>query len=112
MLGCITANGKPMRLGSPPLLEVDVSHVSGEVQPRLWAALTEIASTQPTLSLRPDQDRNAALLGGPTPGLLHATIAQLALEPGMELEVGEARVAWREQLLGEAQADYAHKRQT
>lgn len=101
-----------MRLGSPPLLEIDVSPASGEDQPRLWAALTEITATQPALSLRSDRDGNTALLGGPTPDLLQAAIAHLALESAVELKVGEARVAWREQLLGEARIDHTHKRQT
>ncbi len=101
-----------MRLGSPPLLEVHVSHVSREAQPLLWAALAEIAFAQPTLSLRQDPEGSGALIGGPTPGLINEAIARLALEPGMKLEVGEAQVAWREQLLGEARVDYTHKRQT
>lgn len=101
-----------MRPGSPPLLEVDVSPVSDDAQARLWAAVAEIASTQPNLSLRPDEKRNAAILGGPTPSVLQATIAGIALETGVELEVGEARAAWREQLLGETRVDYTYKRQT
>ncbi len=45
------------------------------------------------------------------PSMLHAAITRIALETGMELEAGEARVAWRKRLLGEARVDYTHKRQ-
>lgn len=104
---------RPISLGglefAEPVITCVVEPESSDGRERLRAGLARVAAEDPTLRIREDQETGQWLLEGM--GELHLEVVQHRLESdlGLEVRVGEPRVAYRERVRkpgrGEAAVD-------
>ena len=79
---------------------------------KLFAALNKIKEEDPTVTLTIDQETREAILGGQ--GQMHLDLVKQRLQKefGIEMEMKNPRISYRETITSKASAEYRHKKQS
>lgn len=79
---------------------------------KLFAALNKMKEEDPTLKVEIDPDTREAVLGGQ--GQLHIDLVRdrISKEHGVEMEMKDPKISYRETITGRANAEYRHKKQS
>ena len=79
---------------------------------KLFAALNKIKEEDPTVALSIDQETREAILGGQ--GQMHLDLVKQRLQKefGIEMEMKNPRISYRETITSKASAEYRHKKQS
>ncbi len=79
---------------------------------KLGAALTRIAEEDPTLHVHRDGESGDTILSGIGESHLQITVERLKRKFGVDIELGEPKVPYRETISASAKAEGRHKKQT
>jgi len=79
---------------------------------KLGQALQRIVEEDPTLLVQRDQETGETILSGVGESHLHITVERLKRKFGVDIELGEPKVPYRETITGSAKAEGRHKKQT
>ncbi|MEZ5148512.1 MAG: elongation factor G [Bacteroidales bacterium] len=96
----------------PTVIELKVGPKSRKEQGKLGEALAKLANEDPSFNVRFDDETEETIVSGM--GELHLEIImdRIKEEFGVEVEIGEPSVAFRETLTREVESDYKHSKQT
>jgi elongation factor G len=81
-------------------------------QDKLGSALNRTLEEDPTLHVARDADTGETILSGIGESHLHITVERLKRKFGVEVELGEPKVPYRETITASAKAEGRHKKQT
>ena len=94
-----------------PILEVAIEPKTVADREKLDAALRELAAADPTYGFNVDQESGQTILGGADEQHLNRKVEAIMRTHGVEANVGQPRVAYRETIGRGAQITFMHKRQ-
>lgn len=96
----------------PTVIELKVGPKSRKEQGKLGEALAKLSNEDPSFNARFDEETEETIVSGM--GELHLEIImdRIKEEFGVEVEVGEPSVAFRETITNEIESDYKHSKQT
>jgi elongation factor G len=111
----LVADGTPVTAPLPtlptPVYAVAIAAAKQSDEDRLATTLQRLVIEDPTLSVRHDGSTGQTLLGGG--GETHVRVALARIErAGVDLEVEDMRVAYRETLAGSVEVEGRHKKQS
>ncbi len=96
----------------PTVIELKVSPPTKKEEEKLGAALRKLANEDPSFNVRYDEETNETIISGMGELHLEIIIDRLKHEFGVEAEVGEPSVAYREAITRSAEVNYKHQKQT
>lgn len=96
----------------PPVIELMISPKSRKEQSKLGEALSKLANEDPSFTVRVDDETEETVISGMGELHLEIIIDRLKHEFGVEVEIGEPAVAFRETITAEIESDYKHSKQT
>jgi elongation factor G len=96
----------------PPVLAVGIRPRTAGDDDKLMTALHRLAEEDPTLAVRRDADTHQILLSGMGETHLQVAAEKLARKFGVEIELEDVIVAYRETIEAPAQAEGRYKKQT
>ncbi len=96
----------------PTVIELKVGPKSRKEQGKLGEALNKLANEDPSFNVRFDEETEETVVSGM--GELHLEIImdRIKEEFGVEVEIGEPSVAFRETITAEIESNYKHSKQT
>ncbi len=108
--------GHPLYLESifipPTVIELKITPPSRKEEEKLGTALRKLSMEDPSFNVRFDDETNETIISGMGELHLEIIIDRLKHEFGVEAQVGEPSVAFRETITVAAEADYRHVKQT
>lgn len=96
----------------PSVIELKVSPPSQKEQQKMGEALKKLANEDPSFNVRVDDETNETIIAGMGELHLEIIVDRIKHEFGVELEVGEPAVAYRETITDEVESNYKHSKQT
>ncbi len=96
----------------PTVIELKVSPPTKKEEEKLGSALRKLANEDPSFNVRYDEETNETIISGMGELHLEIIIDRLKHEFGVEAEVGEPSVAYRETISKGADVNYKHQKQT
>lgn len=96
----------------PTVIELKINPKTRKEQSKLGEALGKLANEDPSFNVRFDDETDETIVSGM--GELHLEIImdRIKEEFGVEVEVGEPAVAFRETITSEVESEYKHSKQT
>ncbi len=96
----------------PPVIDLKVSPLKRNDRSKMGEALHKLANEDPSFAIRFDEETEETIISGM--GELHLEIImdRLKHEFGVDVEVGEPAVAYRETITAEVESNYRHVKQT
>jgi elongation factor G len=112
----LTTKDKPITLEPirfpAPSFSASVEAKSKADLDKLGQALQRIVEEDPTLLVQRDQETGETILSGVGESHLQITVERLKRKFGVDIELGEPKVPYRETITGSAKAEGRHKKQT
>lgn len=96
----------------PTVLELKIAPKSRKDQSKLGEALAKLSNEDPSFNVRFDDETDETIVSGMGELHLEIIIDRLLNEFGVDVEVGEPAVAYRETIVAEIESDYRHVKQT
>jgi elongation factor G len=96
----------------PTVIELKVSPKSRKEQSKLGEALGKLSNEDPSFNVRFDEETEETIISGMGELHLEIIIDRIKTEFGVEVEIGEPAVAFRETITIEVESDYKHSKQT
>ena len=96
----------------PTVIELKVNPKSRKEQGKLGEALSKLANEDPSFNVRFDDETEETVISGMGELHLEIIIDRIKEEFGVEVEVGEPAVAFRETITAEVESNYKHSKQT
>jgi elongation factor G len=108
--------GQPLHLESihipPTVIELKITPQNRKDQGKLGEALGKLANEDPSFNVRFDDETEETIISGMGELHLEIIVDRLKHEFGVEVEVGEPAVAFRETITTEIESNYKHSKQT
>jgi len=95
-----------------PVIDIAVEPKTKADQEKMGVALRKLAGEDPTLRLRTDEESGQTIISGMGELHLDIIIDRMKREFGVEANVGQPQVAYRETIKGEAQAEGKYVKQS
>jgi len=112
----LSAKGSPVSVEPPPatmpVLHVAIRPRSKGDEDKLMTALHRLGDEDPGLAVRRDDETHQTILSGMGETHLAVTVERLKRKFGVDVEIGEVDVAYRETITKPAQAEGKYKKQT
>jgi elongation factor G len=96
----------------PAVIELKVTPPSQKEQQKMGEALKKLANEDPSFNIRVDEETNETIIAGMGELHLEIIVDRMKTEFGVEVEVGEPAVAYRETIREEVESSYKHSKQT
>ncbi len=96
----------------PTVIELKIIPQKRKDQGKLGEALSKLANEDPSFNVRFDDETEETVISGMGELHLEIIVDRLKHEFGMEVEVGEPAVAFRETITAEIESNYKHSKQT
>ena len=96
----------------PAVIDLKVTPPTRKEQEKMGIALKKLSNEDPSFSVRFDDETNETIISGMGELHLEIIVDRLKHEFGVEVEVGQPAVAFRETITTEAECDYKHVKQT
>ncbi|MFA6125712.1 MAG: elongation factor G [Bacteroidales bacterium] len=96
----------------PAVIELKVMPPSQKEQQKMGEALKKLANEDPSFNVRVDEETNETIIAGMGELHLEIIVDRMKYEFGVEVEVGEPAVAFRETIQDEVESNYKHSKQT
>ena len=96
----------------PAVIELKVTPPSQKEQQKMGEALKKLANEDPSFNIRVDDETNETIIAGMGELHLEIIVDRMKTEFGVEVEVGEPAVAYRETIREEVESSYKHSKQT
>jgi len=96
----------------PAVIELKVTPPSQKEQQKMGEALKKLANEDPSFNVRVDEETNETIIAGMGELHLEIIVDRMKHEFGVEVEVGEPAVAYRETIQFEVESVYKHSKQT
>ncbi len=96
----------------PAVIELKVTPPSQKEQQKMGEALKKMANEDPSFNVRVDEETNETIIAGMGELHLEIIIDRVKHEFGVEIEIGEPAVAFRETINEEVESNYKHSKQT
>ncbi len=96
----------------PSVIELKVNTPSQKDQGKMGEALAKLSNEDPSFHIRVDDETNETIIAGMGELHLEIIIDRLKHEFGIEVEIGEPSVAFRETITEEVESNYRHVKQT
>ncbi len=96
----------------PTVIELKIAPSKRKDQSKLGEALGKLANEDPSFNIRFDDETEETIISGMGELHLEIIIDRLKHEFGVEVEVGEPSVAYRETITAEFESNYKHSKQT
>ena len=96
----------------PTVIELKINPVARKDQEKLIEALRKLTNEDPSFNMRYDDETNETIISGMGELHLEIIIDRLKHEFGLEVQVGQPSVAFREAITTEAESDYKHAKQS
>ncbi|GAB4319834.1 MAG: elongation factor G [Bacteroidales bacterium] len=96
----------------PTVIELKISPKTRKEQGKLGEALAKLSNEDPSFNVRFDDETEETIISGMGELHLEIIIDRLKDEFGVEVEVGEPAVAFRETITMEVDSNYKHSKQT
>jgi len=96
----------------PAVIELKVTPPSQKEQQKMGEALKKLANEDPSFNVRVDEETNETIIAGMGELHLEIIVDRMKHEFGVEVEVGEPAVAYRETIQFEVESAYKHSKQT
>ena len=96
----------------PTVIELKISPSKRKDQEKMGMALGKLANEDPSFNIRYDDETEETIVSGMGELHLEIIIDRLKHEFGVEVEVGEPSVAYRETITTEVVSNYKHSKQT
>ena len=96
----------------PTVIELKIGPKNRKDQSKLGEALSKLVNEDPSLTIRYDDETEESVISGMGELHLEIIIDRLKHEFGVEVEVGEPSVAFRETITTEIESNYKHSKQT
>jgi elongation factor G len=96
----------------PAVIELKVMPPSQKEQQKMGEALKKLANEDPSFNVRVDEETNETIIAGMGELHLEIIVDRMKHEFGVEVEVGEPAVAYRETIQFEVESAYKHSKQT
>jgi len=96
----------------PTVIELKIAPAKRKDQSKLGEALGKLANEDPSFNIRFDEETEETVISGMGELHLEIIIDRLKHEFGVEVEVGEPSVAFRETITAEFESNYKHSKQT
>ncbi|MEI7621020.1 MAG: elongation factor G [Candidatus Moraniibacteriota bacterium] len=95
-----------------PVIDIAVEPKTKADQEKMGLALRKLASEDPTLRLRTDEESGQTIISGMGELHLDIIVDRMKREFGVEANIGQPQVAYRETIKGEAQAEGKYIKQS
>ncbi len=95
-----------------PVIEIAIEPKSKGDQEKLGVALNRLAQEDPSFRVSSDEESGQTILKGMGELHLDILVDRMKREFGVEANIGQPQVAYRETLTQEADVDYTHKKQS
>ena len=95
-----------------PVIEIAVEPKSKADQEKLGVGLQRLAAEDPSFRVTTDQESGQTIMAGMGELHLDILVDRLKREFGVEANIGQPQVAYREALAGPVDIDYTHKKQS
>jgi elongation factor G len=96
----------------PAVIELKVTPPSQKEQQKMGEALKKMANEDPSFNVRVDEETNETIIAGMGELHLEIIVDRVKHEFGVEIEIGEPAVAFRETIQDEVESNYKHSKQT
>lgn len=96
----------------PTVIELKINPAKRKDQEKMIESLRKLTNEDPSFNMRYDDETSETVVSGMGELHLEIIIDRLKHEFGIEVEVGQPSVAFRETILTEAEVDYKHAKQT
>ncbi|TSA39241.1 MAG: elongation factor G [Porphyromonadaceae bacterium] len=96
----------------PAVIELKVTPPSQKEQQKMGEALKKLANEDPSFNVRVDDETNETIIAGMGELHLEIIVDRMKQEFGVEVEIGEPAVAFRETIHDEVESNYKHSKQT
>lgn len=96
----------------PSVIELKVSPPSQKEQQKMGEALKRLANEDPSFNVRVDEETNETIIAGMGELHLEIIVDRVKREFGVDIEIGEPSVAFRETIHDEVESNYKHSKQT
>ena len=96
----------------PTVIELKISPEKRKDQEKLGMSLGKLANEDPSFNVRYDDETEETIVSGMGELHLEIIIDRLKHEFGVDVNVGEPAVAYRETISGEIESNYKHSKQT
>ncbi len=96
----------------PAVIELKVTPPSQKEQQKMGEALKKMSNEDPSFTVRVDEETNETIIAGMGELHLEIIVDRVKHEFGVEIEVGEPAVAFRETINEEVESNYKHSKQT
>lgn len=96
----------------PTVIELKVTPPTHKEQQKMGEALKKLSNEDPSFNVRVDEETNETIISGMGELHLEIIVDRMKHEFGVELEVGEPAVAYRETITEEVVNNYKHSKQT
>ena len=96
----------------PPVIELKILPKNRKDQDKLGEALAKLSNEDPSFNVRFDDETEETVIAGMGELHLEIIIDRIKEEFGVEVEVGEPSVAYRETIVMEVESNYKHSKQT
>lgn len=96
----------------PTVIELKINTPNRKDQGKMGEALSKLANEDPSFKVRFNSETEETIISGMGELHLEIIVDRLKEEFGVEVEVGEPSVAFRETILAEVESNYKHVKQT
>lgn len=96
----------------PAVIELKVTPPSQKEQQKMGEALKKMSNEDPSFTVRVDEETNETIIAGMGELHLEIIVDRVKHEFGVEIEIGEPAVAFRETINDEVESNYKHSKQT
>ncbi len=96
----------------PPVIELKIGPQNRKDQDKLGEALAKLSNEDPSFNVRFDNETEETVIAGMGELHLEIIIDRIKDEFGVDVEIGEPSVAYRETITTEVDANYKHSKQT
>lgn len=96
----------------PTVIELKITPKTRKDQSKLGEALAKLSNEDPSFNVRFDDETDETIVSGMGELHLEIIIDRIKVEFGVEVEVGEPAVAFRETITTEIESNYKHSKQT
>jgi elongation factor G len=96
----------------PSVIELKITPRTRKDQEKLGEALHKLSNEDPSFKIRFDDETEETIISGMGELHLEIMVDRLLHEFGVDVEIGEPAVAFRETITAEVESDYKHSKQT
>lgn len=96
----------------PPVIDLKINPLKRNDRSKMGEALHKLANEDPSFAVRFDEETEETIISGMGELHLEIIIDRMKHEFGVEVEIGEPSVAYRETLTQEVESNYRHVKQT